>query len=166
MRAEDTPKDGTVYFDAELRPHRSLGPVGFIVVMGAATAFGIGIGVAFMIAGAWPVLGFCGLELLLLYVAFRINYRSARYYERIRLTDRGLRVSRHGPNGETGHWEIEPNWLRVRISETAPDKGKLTLSSHGRSITVGGSLPPAERVEIAAALRDAIERYRVAAPAR
>jgi uncharacterized membrane protein len=155
----------TVYFDTELRPHRSLGPVGFSVVMGIATAFWITIGVAFMLVGAWPVLGFCGLELLLLYAAFRLNYRSGRRYERIRLTNHGLQVRRFGPSGETGSWEIEPNWLRVDVDGPTRRKGQLTLSSHGRFVTVGGFLPPEERLEVADALRAAIERYRRAAPA-
>jgi uncharacterized membrane protein len=153
----------TVYFDAELRPHRSLGPVGFTIVMAVATAFGFTVGITFMLAGAWPVFGFCGLEIALLYAAFRLNYRSGQRFERIRLTDNGLQVRRYGPKGETERWEIEPNWLRVEIDRTSRRIGQLTLSSHGRSVVVGGFLPPAERVEIAAALRNAIERYRSAA---
>ncbi|NKB55443.1 MAG: DUF2244 domain-containing protein [Alphaproteobacteria bacterium] len=168
MSTESTPKTyaETVYFDVELRPHRSLGPVGFTIVMAVATAFGITIGVAFMLVGAWPVFGFCGLEILLLYAAFRLNYRSGQRYERIRLTSNSLQVRRYGPKGETGRWDIEPNWLRIEVDEPARRNGRLTLSSHGRSVTVGGFLPPKERVEVADALRDAIERYRIAAPAR
>lgn len=167
MKIEAMPNDKpeTVYLDAELRPHRSLSPVGFAIVMGVATTFGIAIGVTFMMAGAWPVLGFCGLELLLLYAAFRLNYRSGRRYESIRLTDRGLQIRRFGPEGETGSWEIEPNWLRVDVDEPTRRNGKLTLSSHGRFVTVGSFLPPEERIEVADALRAAIERYRRAAPA-
>lgn len=162
MRDESTPKAApeTVYFDAELRPHRSLGPTGFALVMGVATAFGFIIGVAFMLAGAWPVIGFCGLEIGLLYVAFRLNYRAGRRYERIRLTDDGLQVRQYGPKGETGRWEAEPGWLRVAVNEVPPHKGEITLSSHGRAMVIGRFLPPAERREVAEALRAAIARYR------
>ncbi len=165
MNAESMPKPApkTVYFDAELRPHRSLRPTGFTLVMLAASILGFAIGISFMIAGAWPVFGFCGLELILLYVAFRLNYHSGRRYERIRLTDEGLQIHRCGQKGETGRDEIEPSWLRVAVSESAPNKGQLVLSSHGRSVTVGGFLPPGERREVAAALRAAIERYRAPA---
>lgn len=136
--------------------------MGFTLVMGVATAFGFIIGVAFMLAGAWPVFGFCGLEIGLLYVAFRLNYRAGRRYERIRLTDDGLEVRQYGPKGETGRWAVEPSWLRVTVEDAPPHKGELTLSSHGRSLVVGRFLPPAERPEIAAALREAIARYRSA----
>ena len=162
MNAESTPKDQpeTVYFDAELRPHRSLSPTGFAIVMVAAAALGFAIGTAFMIAGAWPVMGFCGLELLLLYVAFRLNYRSGRRYEHIRLTDGGLEIHRYGPKGDVRSSEIEPNWLRVDIGVAPPHKGQLVLSSHGRAVTIGGFLGPDEKIELATALRAAIERYR------
>ncbi len=165
MNTESMPKPTPekVYFDAELRPHQSLSPTGFTLVMLAASVLGFAIGISFMIAGAWPVFGFCGLELILLYVAFRLNYRSGRRYERIRLTGNGLQIRRYGPKGETGRDEIEPSWLRVAVSESAPNKGQLVLSSHGRSVTVGGFLPPGERREVAAALRAAIERYRAPA---
>ena len=162
MNAESTPKDQpeTVYFDAELRPHRSLSPTGFTIVMVAAAALGFAIGTAFMIAGAWPVMGFCGLELLLLYVAFRLNCRSGRRYEHIRLTDGGLEIHRYGPKGDVRSSEIEPNWLRVDIGVAPPHKGQLVLSSHGRAVTIGGFLGPDEKIELATALRAAIERYR------
>ena len=162
MNAESTPKDQpeTVYFDAELRPHRSLSPTGFTIVMVAAAALGFTIGTAFMIAGAWPVMGFCGLELLLLYVAFRLNYRSGRRYEHIRLTDGGLEIHRYGPKGDVRSSEIEPNWLRVDIGVAPPHKGQLVLSSHGRAVTIGGFLGPDEKIELATALLAAIERYR------
>lgn len=162
MNAESMPKPAPeiVYFDAELRPHRSLGPTGFAIVMLSASILGFAIGISFIVAGAWPVFGFCGLELILLYAAFHLNYRSGRRCEHIRLTDGGLRIRRYGPKGETGRDDIEPSWLRVAVSGSTPDKGELVLSSHGRSVTVGGFLPPAERLEIATALRTAIERYR------
>jgi uncharacterized membrane protein len=96
----------------------------------------------------------------LLYAAFRLNYRSGKRYEHIRLTEGGLQIRRYGPKGETGRDEIEPSWMRVAIGETVPNKGQLVLTSHGRSITIGSFLPPAERLKIADALRAAIERYR------
>ncbi len=155
-----------VYFDAELRPNRSLSPAGFTIVMAVATAFGFTIGIAFMLVGAWPVFGFCGLEIALLYFAFRLNYRSGRQYERIRLTDSSLQVRRFGPKGEIDCWETEPNWLRIEVDEASKRNGKLTLSSHGKSYSIGGFLAPEERLEVAAALRNAIERYRGTALAR
>jgi len=164
MRQDRTPDDGveTVYFDAELRPHRSLGPGGFLAVMAVATGFGFVIGVGFMLIGAWPVLGFCGLELALLYGAFRLNYRAGRRREWIRLTGRGLEIRARAPNGAVQTWAAEPSWLRVEVENTRRGGGRITLSSHGHGTAIGAFLTPAERVDVADALRAAIARYRAA----
>lgn len=164
MNQEQTPGTGlgTVYFEAELRPHRSLGPNGFPVVMAVATGFGFAIGVTFMAIGAWPVLGFCGLELALLYVAFRLNYRDARRRERISLTGRGLRIQTLAPNGDASTWDAEPSWLRVEVENDRRKGGFIALSSHGRGTAIGSFLTLAERIEFGHALRAAIARYRAA----
>lgn len=153
---------GQVYFDAALTPHRSLSKFGFFLLMSTATIFGVAIGVAFLLAGAWPVIGFCGLELVVLYVAFRLNYRSGRWSERILLTDKGLLVNRYGPNDEVDQWSLEPSWLQVEMDDPPRQGSLLKLTSHGRSLVIGGFLTPAERLEVADALRDAITAYRKA----
>jgi uncharacterized membrane protein len=105
IRDETTPiSTRQVYFDAALHPNRSLGTTGFYLVMGLATVFGFTIGIGFMLAGAWPVLGFCGVEILLLFFAFHVNYRNGRFSEHLRLSDDGLEVRRVGPKGEIGTW--------------------------------------------------------------
>ena len=149
-----------VYFNTELRPHRSLGPSGFAIVMAVATGFGFVIGVTFMLIGAWPVFGFCGLEILLLYVAFRLNYRAGLRRERILLTDRGLQVRYRAPDGTTRDWESEPNWLRISVENPRRGAGKITLSSHGRQTSIGRFLTHGERTDLAEALESAIRQYR------
>src|SRR5260221_11734521 len=73
-------------FSAVLTPYRSLSPAGFNAVMAIFIAGSFSIGLAFWLIGAWPVVGFCGLDIALLQLAFRLNYRSARMAEEIRLT--------------------------------------------------------------------------------
>jgi uncharacterized membrane protein len=73
-------------FHAVLTPYRSLRPAGFLVLMVALGAVSFVAGILFLVAGAWPVLGFFGLDVLLVYVAFRLNYRSGRLYETVNLT--------------------------------------------------------------------------------
>jgi uncharacterized membrane protein len=152
-------RDPSVYFDAALHPHRSLDRTGFILVMTLAAAFGFTIGVGFLLAGAWPVFGFCFAEVLLLYIAFRINFRNGQCFEHLVLSDEGLLVRRYGPKGEVGRWEFEPSWLQINVDEKRPRGGALTLSSHGRSLTIGGFLTHGERTEVADALRTAIAQY-------
>ena len=155
-----TPEPGPVFFDATLHPNRSLSPAGFRILMIIAGVSVLIIGVLFVVAGAWPVFGFSGAEFLLLYIAFRLNYRSGRAYERVRLTERQLEVMRVGPGGEVGRWEFEPTWLQISMDNPPRHDSQLRLTSHGRSLVIGAFLTPAERVEVADALRNAIAEWR------
>jgi len=152
---------GRVFFDAVLHPHRSLSPAGFLVII-MLTAIGLfAVGLLFTLLGAWPVFGFCGLELVLLYIAYRLCFRAARAGERIRLSDAGLEITRLSPDGAvTGTWHLAPNWLRVSMAEPPQHDSLLTLSSHGRHLVVGRFLSADQRFELAEALRAALDRWR------
>src|ERR1700743_1787778 len=88
----DAPEPGL--FSAELRPHRSLSRTGFILWMSFLGAVSFAAGVAFLVMGAWPVFGFLGLDVLAIYIAFRINFGRARAREEITVTPSELRVRR------------------------------------------------------------------------
>lgn len=150
-------------FDAVLRPHRSLSPAGFGILM-AALAVGLaGLGFVFFAIGAWPVLGFCGLEFGLLYLAFRINYRDGRACEHLRLGAAMLEVRRLDGRGRLrGTWQFQPNWLRVTMDDPPEHGSQLALSSHGRELIIGSFLTPEERLDLAHALRRALEAWRTA----
>lgn len=144
-------------FDAVLYPNRSLGRFGFHLLMAAIVLVSAGIGAAFVLAGAWPVTGFLSADVLLLYLAFRWNYRQGRRAEFIRLDGAELAVRRVEPSGRRREWLFDAHWVRVTIDEA---NHQLTLSSHGRSLAVGAFLSPEERVEVGRALRAALATHR------
>ncbi len=148
------------YFDAVLTPNRSLPRWGFWLLMAVLAVFLGSLGFAFAQLGAWPVAGFCGLEVALVWGAFHLNYRSGRMFEAVRLDDDGLTVKRHVPNRPTRSWQFQPTWVRVAMDEPPQHDSKLTLSSHGRTVAIGTFLSPEERLEVAQALRQAIDRWR------
>src|SRR5436309_1810684 len=115
-------KASPVFFDAVLYPHRSLPPQGFIVLMLVLSV------VSFALLGAWPILGFFGLDVLLVYLAFRASYRSARMHEWVRLTEDTLTVERVGQRGERRRWQFQPSWLRV-VLEEQEETNRLVLTS-------------------------------------
>ena len=155
-----------VLFDAELTPHRSLPPEGFVLMMGLIGLVSFAAGALFFVVGAWPVVGFLGLDLLLIYLAFRASYRSGRAYETLRLTRRDLTLRRVDSWGRAQRWQLPSTWLQVLIDDTPQRQSQLTLRSHGRSLTVGSFLTPEERIELARALRQALAKARCAPAAR
>jgi len=156
----DVPPEPAPLFEALLTPHRSLGRRGFLLVMGLLGLFSFAAGLAFLLAGAWPVVGFLGLEVLLVWLAFRLNDRHARQYERLRLTRDALQVERVTHYGERRSWWLEPTWLRVEIEEPPEPDSPLTLSARGRSLSIGSFLGAEERLDLARALRRALAEAR------
>lgn len=140
-----------------LRPHRSLSPTGFWVIMGLLAAFSFLGGIMFWLVGAWPVIGFLGLDVLLVYIAFKASYAGGRAYERVRLSPDRLTVERVDPWGRRKDFALQPFWLRVDLD---PEEGRLCLSSHGRSLTIAAFLPPEERAQVAETIRTALARLR------
>ncbi|MCW5771373.1 MAG: DUF2244 domain-containing protein [Rhodospirillaceae bacterium] len=150
------------YFDAVLRPNRSLGERGFLLLMAALAAISFTSGIVFITAGAWPVFGFLGLDVLLIYVAFRASYRSGRLVETVRLTDTAVEVRRIDSYGRSASWRVPPTWVKVELDRMGEHDCRLTLRSHGEIVVLGAFLAPREREELADALRQALTRQRQA----
>lgn len=156
---QDSPAgNDRLHFDAVLHPHRSLGPTGFYVLIGVVAAVSFGTGIAFALKGAWPILGFFGLDVLAVYVALRLSYRSGRLHETVQLSDDELTVRRIQPNGRSAGWSFNPYWVRISVDNGPHGDGEVTLSSHGRSVALGRFLTTEERTDFAAALTEAIDR--------
>jgi uncharacterized membrane protein len=156
-RAADMPAP---LFDANLAPHRSLGPRGFLVVMIGVSAISFTASIVFLLKGAWPVFGFFGLDVLLVYLAFRASHRSARLYETVRLTRDTLEVRRVTPSGRQTEWRFQPNWLRVEMDDPPEHDSELVLTSHGQRGAIGAFLTAEERLDFAKSRRDALALWR------
>jgi len=154
------------FFDKELRPNPVLGRRGMVTVFTIAVGFSFITSAGFFAVGAWPILGFFGLDILALYVAFRIIRRKGERREWLRLDERALTL--HRQNTSDHDWEeiaaIEPTWARVecRAAPTIGGPGgevtvaHLLLWSHGRAVECGSFLPVAEKRKIAAGLTQAL----------
>jgi uncharacterized membrane protein len=143
-----------VLLSVVLRPRRSAG-LGAINLVTLAVAAVLGAaGCAFVAIGAWPVSGFLGAEVLLLYGALRLHHRAGNASETIDLTDRELVVVRVDPWGRRRRWRFPAHWLQVAVDPRSRPGNRLELRSHGRSLVVGAFLTPEERLALAAKLRD------------
>ena len=144
-------------FSAIITPHRSLSGFGFLILMGAISGVSFAAGMMFLIMGAWPVFGFFGLDVLLVYWAFRLNYRRARAYEEVMVTPSELRVRKVSHRGQVAEWSLNPLWVRIdRDSHEEFGIERLFLVSRGRRLPIAGFLSPPEKESFAAALGAAI----------
>jgi uncharacterized membrane protein len=147
-------------FRALLTPYRSLSPAGFVVFMGSLSAISFVTGMIFYLSGAWPVMGFFGLDVLIIYIAFRLNYRSGRIYEVIEMTDSELAVTRVYPSGKSERHGFNPYWARVRLDEGPDGRTALAITSHGSAFPLGRFLTDDERRDFAGILEDALRDAR------
>ena len=148
-------------FVALLTPHRSLNRTGFVVVMAFLSAVSFATGVAFLMMGAWPVFGFLGLDVLAIYVAFRVNFRRARACEQISVTPSALRLRRVSHRGHVVEWVFNPLW--VRLDREADDEyglEHLYLTSRGKRVAIGSFLSPDEKASFSNALTAALNAAR------
>jgi len=144
-------------FAATITPHRSLGSTGFLILMLAIGGLSFVSGMAFLILGAWPVFGFLGLDVLLVYVAFRANYRAARAYEEVTVTTSALTVRKVSARGRVHEWTLNPLWVRLeRIVHEEFGIERLFLVSHGRRLAIANFLSPNEKESFARALANAL----------
>src|ERR1700694_1796181 len=100
-------------FSAVLTPHRSLGAAGFLALMSLLSALSFAAGMVFYLIGAWPVVGFLGLGVVLVYFSFRADYRAATAYEAVTMTPSELRVRKVSHRGAIAEWKLNPVWVRL-----------------------------------------------------
>jgi uncharacterized membrane protein len=132
------------------RRNNSLSSSGRLLVFGFILTVSLGIATGFfLILGAWPILPYAGLEMGVLYLAFRYMDRHAADYERIRIRGTSVAIEVHEGASVT-HLELNRHWAKV-VCE--PDGSRLALRSHGREIQVGRHLSEEQRLEMAQDLR-------------
>ncbi|CAI2931509.1 DUF2244 domain-containing protein [Aminobacter niigataensis] len=149
------------FFKALLLPHRSLGRTGFIILMGALLFGWIVTGVVFLSNGAWPIFGFFGLDVVALYVAFRLNYRAARAREEVSVSRTSLDILKTAPSGRSERFHFNPFWARFAISRH--DEIGITgmaVESREKSVSIGSFLNPDDRESFATAFSRALATAR------
>lgn len=149
------------FFKALLLPHRSLGRTGFIILMGALLFGWIVTGVFFLSNGAWPIFGFFGLDVVALYVAFRLNYRAARAREEVSVSRTSLDILKTAPSGKSERFHFNPFWARFAVSRH--DEIGITgmaVESREKSVAIGSFLNPDDRESFATAFSRALATAR------
>jgi uncharacterized membrane protein len=157
MNSDNDPISDPTIFSALITPNRSLDRVGFVVLMSLVAFVSFVGGLVFFIAGAWPVVGFFGLDVALLYWAFKLNYARAAAYEEVTVTVAELKLRKVSHRGEVREWTLNPLWTKLD-REAHADFGllRLFLVSRGKRLSVAAYLGPHEKEGFADALAAAL----------
>jgi uncharacterized membrane protein len=143
---------------ATLTPHRSLSPKGFVIVMVVIVGLNLTVGMFFYVIGAWPVVGFMGLDVALVWWAFHANFADARRAEQIEITTHELVLRRLAEDKPAQEQRFARGWVRVELEEDRDRElvGPLYLRFGGKRTEIASFLGAQERLAFANALKAAL----------
>jgi uncharacterized membrane protein len=156
MSASNPIPEQTLLFE-RLSPHRSLSPQAFTIVIALLGAASLVLGIAFLLMGAWPVFGFLGLDVVLVWLAFRANFRAARAFEEILVTPLRLVWRRVSARGEAREDTMNPRWVRLETtSDELSGVTRVALRERRTTRVIGAFLPPSGKEKLAKSLAHAL----------
>lgn len=126
------------------RRNNSLSSSGRHLVFAFLLVVSVGIAAAFAYFGAWLVLPFAGLEMLVLYLAFRYIERHAADYELVAIDGDRVKIEICEAGRARSH-ELNRYWAQL----VSRDGGRLALRSHGREVEIGRHMNEDERLALA-----------------
>jgi uncharacterized membrane protein len=131
-------------------PNRSLGPQGRLACVAAIGFTTMMAGTAAALLGAWPVLPFAGLEILLVAAAFQAIARHDGDFERVEVAGTKVRLlSRRASRQE--EFEGHAPWARL-VVRSRHGRCELGLQYAGRTVEFGRLLDEGRRRQWAAEL--------------
>ena len=150
-----------VIFSATLTPYRSLDHRGFLALMALIATLAFLAGLYFWSLGAWPVIGFLGLDILAVYVAFKLSYAAARAFEEVEVSRTALLIRKVNPRGRAQEIRFNPHWVKLEVEEIE-DEGvaRILVRMREQRVAVGAFLNPADRKSFARAFGAALAEAR------
>ncbi len=150
-----------IFLNETIIPYRSLSKKAFRNLMFIVCFIFFSIGLLFWYIGAWPVFGFLGLDVFLLYWAFKINYKSGEIFESLRLIKKKLLITRSFPSGKKQTWHLDPYWAKIELH--APDRyqNQLVIRSKEKVVLIGSFLNENDKVKLNKKICDALRSYKI-----
>ena len=149
------------FLHVRLTSHRSLDMRGRAWLFGLFAVASAGVSVPFFLMGAWPVVGFFGLDVALLAWALRANARSARAYEEVTVTPLELALAQVDDTGARRDWRFNPFWSRLdRRWDEEFGLLHLFVAHRGQRVEIARVLGPGEKADFAQALAAALAQAR------
>lgn len=148
-------------FAALLTPHRSLGLRGIRLVVAVYAVLAAIPGLYFFLTGAWPVIGFLGLDVLALYWALTASRKSGRAFEEVTLWADALEIRHVTARGREVNHRFNPFWVRFEIGRDHEERvTRLALRNRGEELEIGSFLNPDDKASFAKVFGDALHRAR------
>lgn len=151
---------GPLYMDAVIRQNASMTPLGFKVLLTVVVAFNVVFGIFMLVIGAWPLPFFLGLDVLIVWLAFRASFRAAERQERVRVSAETVEISLEADGKARTVWTSPTAFTGLDVESVGQDDTKVRLRMHRRRYLVGRALSPGERADLGRALEDAIRKAR------
>ena len=133
------------------RPNRSLGPVARRWVLGAIATTTLGVAAGAAMFGAWPVMPFAGLEVVLVALAFRVLGKHDADFERLEIGAHEVTVEARDASKHT-RFVAHRQWARVVLRERG-GRCTLGLAYAGRTVPLGRLLSDEGRRQLADTIR-------------
>ncbi|MGB1155784.1 MAG: DUF2244 domain-containing protein [Alphaproteobacteria bacterium] len=146
-----------ILFREILQQHQALSARGWGIVFAALGLFFAGFGLAMFISGAWPVIGFLGVEIGALYLGYRVVTGRGRRQEEVILTPSTLSLHLRDPRGRMQRESFPASACRVTINRPTTWDDPVVLSAGNRRIPFGGDLNPDQRRDVADRLLRALQ---------
>jgi len=135
------------------RRNNSLSATGGALVLGSLVLISLAISLAFAYFGAWLVLPFTGVEMGVLWLAFRHVQRHAADFESLAIKGDRVLVERWD-RGKMSRFELNRYWAQVVLRRgVRPGRSVLALRSHGREVEFGRHLTEEQRYAVARTLK-------------
>lgn len=151
----------TPLFAAELTPHRSLSARGGWIVVGLIALFAALPGLIFLSMGAWPIIGFMGLDVLAIATALYISMRRGKRREQITVWTDQLEWTATDAKGGKTLRRFNPKTVRLLLDRDADEKTLALRLRHGKDeLEVGGFLSTDDKSSFAKALGTALRKAR------
>ncbi len=148
------------FLNLTIFPHRSLSKKGFTILMAIITFICLSGGLVFWFIGAWPVFGFLGLDIILVYLAFKMNYRSGDMYERLLIVSKKLKIFRSFASGKTQVWELNPYWAKAKIIDITKNHCQLLIESENKVVSIGSYLNDYDKRKLKDKIENSLKNYK------
>ena len=162
MRKMTTQTQARPLFSAKLTPHRSLGQRGYRVIIAVVALAATVPAITFYSLGAWPIIGFLGLDVALIAWAMWASLKDGKRYEQVTLWRDQLELKQVDGAGKEMLVRFNPSLVKLVVDRDYNERTTgLHLRTRDRDVVLGAFLNNDEKSSFAKAFGTALKRARV-----